>query len=36
MSGMIFGNLKPFNDDGKCFLFHLQSSFCSQDIQFLS
>ena len=23
---------KPFKNDGKCFLFHLKSSFCSQDI----
>ena len=23
---------KPFNNDGKCFLFHLKSSFGSQDI----
>ena len=24
---------KPFKKDGKCFLFHLKSSFCSEDIQ---
>ena len=23
---------KPFKNDEKCFLFHLESSFCSQDI----
>ena len=23
---------KPFKNDEKCFLFHLKSSFCSQDI----
>ena len=23
----------PFKNDGKCFLFHLESSFCSQDIK---
>ena len=28
----IFGNLKPFKNDEKCFLFHLKSSFRSQDI----
>ena len=27
---------KTFKNDKKCFLFHLQSPFCSQDIQFLS
>ena len=29
---MIFGNWKPFQNDKNCFLFHLKSSFCSQDI----
>ena len=28
----IFDNWKPFKNDGKCFLFHLKSSSCSQDI----
>ena len=28
----IFGNWKHFKYDGKCFLFHLKSSFRSQDI----
>ena len=28
----IFGHWKPFENGEKCFLFHLQSSFCSQDI----
>ena len=27
-----FGNWKPFNNDKNCFLFHLKSSFCIQDI----
>ena len=22
----------PFKNDGKCFLFHFKSSFCSQDV----
>ena len=25
-------NWKPFKNDEKCFLFHLKSYFCSQDI----
>ena len=29
---MIFGNWKPFENDEKCFLFHLKSSIRSQDI----
>ena len=33
-SEKIFGNWKPFKNDDKCFLFHLKSSFRSQDIQF--
>ena len=28
----VFGNRKPFKIGEKCFLFHLKSSFCSQDI----
>ena len=28
-----FLDWKPFKNDGKCFLFHLKSSFCSQDIK---
>ena len=31
-SELIFDNWKPFKNDEKCFLFHLISSFCSQDI----
>ena len=31
-SEIIFGNWKPFKNDKKCSLFHLKSSFCSQDI----
>ena len=31
-SETIFGNWKPFTNDEKCFLFHLKSSFRSQDI----
>ena len=31
-SETIFGNWKPFKDDEKGFLFHLKSSFRSQDI----
>ena len=31
-SEKIFGNWKPFKNDEKCFLFHLKSSFRSQDI----
>ena len=31
-----FGNKKPFKRDGECFLFHLKSSFRSQDFNFLS
>ena len=27
----IFGNWEPFKNDEKCFLFHLKSSFGSQD-----
>ena len=27
-----FSQLKPFKNDGKCFLFHFESSFRSQDI----
>ena len=30
-SEAIFGNWKPFKNDENCFLFHLQSSFCSED-----
>ena len=33
-SGTIFGSWKPFKNDEKWFLFHLKSSFLSQDIQF--
>ena len=29
---LIFGNWKPCKNDEKCFLFHLKSSFRSQDI----
>ena len=29
----IFGNRKPFKNDGKRFLFQLESSFRSQDIE---
>ena len=29
-----FGNKKPFKRDGECFLFHLKSSFRSQDFNF--
>ena len=32
MSETNFGNWKPFKNDEKCFLFHLKSSFRSQDI----
>ena len=32
MSEKIFGSWKPFKIDEKCFLFHLKSSFRSQDI----
>ena len=28
----IFGSWKPFKNDKKCFLFHLEISFLSQDI----
>ena len=31
-SEKFFGNWKSFKNDEKCFLFHLKSSFCSQDI----
>ena len=31
-SETIFDNWKPFQNDEKCFLFHLKSSFRSQDI----
>ena len=31
-SESIFGNCMPFKNDEKCFLFHLKSSFRSQDI----
>ena len=31
-SKTIFGNLKPFQNDEKCFLFHLKSFFLSEDI----
>ena len=31
-SETIFGYWKSFKNDEKCFLFHLKSSFCSQDI----
>ena len=31
-SETIFDNWKPFKNDEKCFLFHLKSSFRSQDI----
>ena len=31
-SETIFGSWKLFKDDEKCFLFHLKSSFCSQNI----
>ena len=31
-SETIFGNWKPFKNDGKCFLFYLKYSFRSQDI----
>ena len=31
-SETIFGNSKPFKSDGKCILFHLKSSFRSQNI----
>ena len=31
-SDTIFGNWKLFKNDEKCFLFHLNSPFCSQDI----
>ena len=27
-----FDSLKPFKNDEECFLFHIKSSFCSQDI----
>ena len=33
-SETIFGNWKPFESNGKCFLFHLKRY--SQDIKFLS
>ena len=33
MSETIFGNWKPFKNVEKFFLFHLKSSFCSQDIE---
>ena len=29
---LIFGNWKPFENDEKCFSFHLKSYFHSQDI----
>ena len=32
VSETIFANWKPFKNDEKCFLFHLKSSFRSQDI----
>ena len=32
MSETIFDNLKPFKNNEKCFLFHIKSSFRSQDI----
>ena len=34
LSGLrqFLGNWKPFKNDEKCILFHLKSSFCSQDI----
>ena len=32
MSEIIFCNLKPFKNDENHFLFHLESSFRSQDI----
>ena len=32
MSETIFGNGKPIKNGGKCFSFHLKSSFHSQDI----
>ena len=31
----ILGNWKHFKNDEKCFLFHLKSSFCSEDIYVL-
>ena len=31
-SNTTFGNWKPFKNNEKRFLFHLKSSFCSQDI----
>ena len=30
-SETIFGNWKSFKNDEKCFLFQLESPFCSQD-----
>ena len=33
MSERIFGNWNPFKNDENCFLFHLESSFVSQDTQ---
>ena len=33
---IVFGNWKPFKNDKKCFLSHLKSSFCSQNVYFLS
>ena len=36
MSDTIFGNLKSFKSDEKCFLFHVKSSFRSQVFKFLS
>ena len=32
---LFFIKWKPFKNYGKCFLFHLNSSFCSRDIQVL-
>ena len=32
---VLFVSLQPFKTDGKWFLFHLKSSFRSQDIKFL-
>ena len=32
MPDSIFGDWNPFKNDEKCFLFHLESSFGSEDI----